>query len=95
MEDNSSNTLTHNLELTSPCSLSQIQITDSGTPVLGTNDIIVNFHHHQAGVFIWYKDSNTIGIEIDEQLFNEAGYGSGDAPSDISTSGYVRILLWK
>ena len=93
--DDKSYTFTHNLGLTNPCRLSQIHISNAEAPALGTNPVIANFHVHDGGVFIHYKDSNTIGVETDTQLFDASGFGDGGAPADINASGYIRIYLWK
>ena len=100
---NSSVVLTHNLELTEHPRLTQHYKSTSATPVLGTHNIYDGaYTWDNSGCMIVFTGANTIKVWSDNSAMGGSGnaFSHDSAPTEdgsrkITTSGHIRVMLWK
>lgn len=96
LDNNTTITLTHNLELDNIPSLMKSYVSTVESPVVGTNPIFECFQcNENNGFFIEVASSNTLKVHSGgTSTFDSANFGDLTDSDDID-DGYVRVLLWK
>lgn len=100
---NSSVVLTHNLGLTEHPRLTQHYKSTSATPELGTHNIYDGaYTWDNSGCMIVFTGANTIKVWSDNSAMGGSGaaFSHDSAPTEdgsrkITTSGHIRVMLWK
>jgi len=93
---NSTYELTHGLDLTIEPTLVQMFITNSATPIMGTN-VIYDTHYtqHNAGTMLTFETATTLTLRTDNNaIIGEGGSGAGNPDGSELTAGYAKIRFW-